>query len=98
MKAFVHCSLFEGAIPQSYLHLQKPRSLSRLKGRRLPERSSRRFYHPKRKATTSSIGSINPHFHVIDHRYDALIVGAGGAGLRAAVGLAESGLETAVAT
>ena len=34
----------------------------------------------------------------MDHRYDALIVGAGGAGLRAAVGLAESGLDTAVVT
>ncbi|OAX78260.1 succinate dehydrogenase, flavoprotein subunit [Emergomyces africanus] len=32
---------------------------------------------------------------IVDHRYDALVVGAGGAGLMAAVGLAESGLETA---
>jgi succinate dehydrogenase (ubiquinone) flavoprotein subunit len=48
--------------------------------------------------TTSSIGSINPSFHVVDRQYDALIVGAGGAGLRAVVGLAESGLETAVVT
>jgi hypothetical protein len=37
-------------------------------------------------------------FEVIDHQYDAVIVGAGGAGLRAAVGLAESGLNTAVVT
>jgi 2-polyprenyl-6-methoxyphenol hydroxylase-like FAD-dependent oxidoreductase len=28
-------------------------------------------------------------------KYSAIVVGAGGAGLRAAVGLAESGLETA---
>ncbi|KAF1358937.1 succinate dehydrogenase [Lizonia empirigonia] len=32
---------------------------------------------------------------VIDHHYDALVVGAGGAGLRAAVGLTEAGLKTA---
>ncbi|KAF2830214.1 succinate dehydrogenase [Ophiobolus disseminans] len=32
---------------------------------------------------------------VIDHHYDAIVVGAGGAGLRAAVGLTESGLKTA---
>ncbi|KAF9698632.1 hypothetical protein EKO04_003699 [Ascochyta lentis] len=32
---------------------------------------------------------------VIDHYYDALVVGAGGAGLRAAVGLTEAGLKTA---
>jgi len=38
------------------------------------------------------------NFEVVDHQYDAVIVGAGGAGLRAAVGLAESGLNTAVVT
>ncbi|KAF1966273.1 succinate dehydrogenase [Bimuria novae-zelandiae CBS 107.79] len=32
---------------------------------------------------------------IIDHYYDALVVGAGGAGLRAAVGLTEAGLKTA---
>ena len=30
-----------------------------------------------------------------DHEYDALVVGAGGAGLRAAFGLAEAGFNTA---
>merc|ERR1719305_872477 len=35
---------------------------------------------------------------VIDHTYDALVVGAGGAGLRAAMGLAEHGFETACIT
>jgi succinate dehydrogenase / fumarate reductase flavoprotein subunit len=33
-----------------------------------------------------------------DHTYDVVIVGAGGAGLRAAVGLAEAGLSTACVT
>ncbi|KAF2131209.1 flavo protein subunit of succinate dehydrogenase [Dothidotthia symphoricarpi CBS 119687] len=32
---------------------------------------------------------------VVDHHYDAIVVGAGGAGLRAAVGLTEAGLKTA---
>lgn len=32
---------------------------------------------------------------MIDHQYDALVVGAGGAGLRAAFGLAEAGFNTA---
>ena len=31
----------------------------------------------------------------IDHKYDVIIVGAGGAGLRATLGCAESGLKTA---
>ena len=34
-------------------------------------------------------------YEIIDHAYDVLVVGAGGAGLRAAVGLSESGLKTA---
>eukprot|EP00127_Corallochytrium_limacisporum_P002457 Clim_evm14s128 gene=Clim_evmTU14s128 len=34
-------------------------------------------------------------YQVIDHEYDALVVGAGGAGLRAAFGLSEAGLNTA---
>ena len=34
-------------------------------------------------------------YEIIDHSYDVVIVGAGGAGLRAALGMAEAGLETA---
>jgi succinate dehydrogenase / fumarate reductase flavoprotein subunit len=34
----------------------------------------------------------------VDHTYDVVVVGAGGAGLRAAVGLAEAGLSTACLT
>ncbi|CAB3408938.1 unnamed protein product [Caenorhabditis bovis] len=38
------------------------------------------------------------HFDVIDHTFDAIVVGAGGAGLRAAMGLSEGGMKTAVIT
>lgn len=34
-------------------------------------------------------------YQLIDHQYDAIVVGAGGAGLRAAVGLSELGFNTA---
>eukprot|EP00164_Ancoracysta_twista_P004330 GFYU01005834.1.p1 GENE.GFYU01005834.1~~GFYU01005834.1.p1 ORF type:complete len:624 (-),score=214.77 GFYU01005834.1:307-2178(-) len=37
-------------------------------------------------------------YPIIDHAYDAIVVGAGGAGLRAATGLAEAGLNTACIT
>ncbi|EME43895.1 hypothetical protein DOTSEDRAFT_53161 [Dothistroma septosporum NZE10] len=52
----------------------------------------------RRRATTQSGSPISSPHPVIDHHYDAIVVGAGGAGLRAAVGLAESGLETACIT
>ncbi|GIS66383.1 MAG: hypothetical protein CM1200mP5_1670 [Candidatus Pelagibacterales bacterium] len=32
---------------------------------------------------------------IIDHEYDVVVLGAGGSGLRAAVGLSEPGLKTA---
>jgi succinate dehydrogenase (ubiquinone) flavoprotein subunit len=38
---------------------------------------------------------VTKGYAVVDHQYDAIVVGAGGAGLRAAVGLAEHGLNAA---
>jgi succinate dehydrogenase / fumarate reductase flavoprotein subunit len=37
-------------------------------------------------------------YEIIEHSYDVVIVGAGGAGLRAALGMASSGLKTACVT
>jgi succinate dehydrogenase / fumarate reductase, flavoprotein subunit len=37
-------------------------------------------------------------YEIVDHSYDVVIVGAGGAGLRAALGMASSGLKTACVT
>jgi succinate dehydrogenase (ubiquinone) flavoprotein subunit len=37
-------------------------------------------------------------YNIIDHTYDAVVVGAGGAGLRAAFGLVEQGYKTACIT
>jgi succinate dehydrogenase / fumarate reductase flavoprotein subunit len=39
-----------------------------------------------------------PSYTFIDHTYDVVVVGAGGAGLRATLGLAEAGLSTACIT
>lgn len=41
---------------------------------------------------------ISRDYAVIDHTYDAVVVGAGGAGLRAAFGLVAEGFKTAVIT
>lgn len=40
-------------------------------------------------------GRLTDQYTVVDHTYDAIVVGAGGAGLRAAFGLAEAGYKTA---
>jgi len=37
-------------------------------------------------------------YRIVDHTYDVVVVGAGGAGLRATMGLAEAGLRTACVT
>ena len=41
---------------------------------------------------------MTPAYQIIDHEYDVVIVGAGGAGLRATFGMAEKGLRTACIT
>ena len=46
-----------------------------------------------RRATNASLFSTMPH--ITDHEFDAVVVGAGGAGLRAAMGCAEAGFKTA---
>ena len=38
------------------------------------------------------------NYEIVDHTYDAVVVGAGGAGLRAAFGLVEEGFKTACIT
>lgn len=45
-----------------------------------------------------SLKKIGAQHAIIDHEYDAIVVGAGGAGLRAAFGLAEAGFNTACIT
>jgi len=48
-------------------------------------------------ATQRALSSQN-EYKVIDHTFDAVVVGAGGAGLRAAFGLSEAGFKTACIT
>lgn len=55
-------------------------------------RSTLSKYAGKRFLATNSPSSAYP---IIDHTYDAIVVGAGGAGLRAAFGLAKEGFKTA---
>ncbi len=46
------------------------------------------------KAAKTNKGA--PSYEIVDHEYDVVVVGAGGAGLRAGFGCAEKGLKTAI--
>ena len=61
--------------------------------RRILARTPRRYL-----STTSSSSSTIGDYTVVDHTYDAVVVGAGGSGLRAAMGLSEAGFRTACVT
>ncbi|KAJ0888760.1 putative succinate dehydrogenase (quinone) [Helianthus annuus] len=68
------------------------------RGLRIPSRRStsggsfsHRFFSSESKAGGSA-------YTIVDHTYDAVVVGAGGAGLRAAIGLSEHGFNTACIT
>ncbi|VDL73186.1 unnamed protein product [Nippostrongylus brasiliensis] len=58
---------------------------------------TRRSFALSAPACDAKRGNI-ANYKVVDHAYDAVVVGAGGAGLRAAMGLSEGGLKTAVIT
>ena len=49
-------------------------------------------------STTTSSSSLVGDYTVVDHVYDAVVVGSGGSGLRAAMGLSEAGFKTACVT
>lgn len=49
----------------------------------------------KRALTTATKEKLASKYNIIDHEFDCIVVGAGGAGLRAAMGLSKSGFKTA---
>lgn len=62
-------------------------------------RSSTKSLLRKKVAQTRALStSLKGDYTIVDHEYDALVVGAGGAGLRAAMGLSEAGFKTACVT
>ena len=62
--------------------------------RRLVQQFSGRSSRQLSSVATSMTGD----YTVVDHEYDAVVVGAGGSGLRAAMGLSEAGFRTACVT
>jgi len=59
---------------------------------------NQRSYHVTSRNQQSVKQSNISDYKVYDHTYDAVVVGAGGAGLRAAFGLSEAGFKTACVT
>ena len=59
--------------------------------------SSKKFLQ-RNVRTLVTAEKLKGDYTIIDHKYDAVVVGAGGAGLRAAMGLSEAGFKTACVT
>ncbi|XP_063713371.1 succinate dehydrogenase [ubiquinone] flavoprotein subunit, mitochondrial-like isoform X3 [Symsagittifera roscoffensis] len=82
--------------------------VSRAAGGRLLPRSSSSIGQTRSASSTDDMKNKQPtmkgsngftsQYAVVDHTFDAVVVGAGGAGLRAAFGLANKGFKTAVVT
>lgn len=53
------------------------------------------FFKSSQNYGSRGYSSNGNGYTVIDHTFDAIVVGAGGAGLRASVGLSELGFNTA---
>lgn len=52
----------------------------------------------KQRFFSSKASELTSKYTIVDHDFDAVVVGAGGAGLRAAMGCAEAGFRTACIT
>lgn len=82
--------------------LRKKLSFPQVSSVSRPTASSRLFHFTiegrRPDAKVSAADQISCDYPVIDHTYDAVVVGAGGAGLRAAFGLVQEGFRTAVVT
>merc|ERR1719305_382928 len=59
---------------------------------------TKRCVAPRFNAQARSFSAATDKYEIIDHQFDAVVVGAGGAGLRAGMGLSEAGQKTAVVT
>ncbi|KAI9328715.1 FAD binding domain-containing protein [Obelidium mucronatum] len=79
--------------------LARPRSIATLRSSfHSSTRSSGIFSNQQLRAKSADGQSLTQAYPIIDHTYDAIVVGAGGAGLRAAFGLASEGFNTACIT
>jgi len=77
------------------------RSISWKKFSKVVPACSRSFHFTiegQKTSENATKGELGRQYPVVDHTYDCVVVGAGGAGLRAAFGLANAGFKTACVT
>ncbi|KAK3722071.1 hypothetical protein QZH41_019831, partial [Actinostola sp. cb2023] len=70
----------------------------KIEGKRSQDKTSKGDNSHFSESHKSLSFQIAREYPVVDHTYDAVVVGAGGAGLRAAFGLAQEGFKTACIT
>ena len=77
-------------------------AVSRSVQRRTAQLASKTVKSVKPTSRSLSVSSVAEQlkgdYTIVDHEYDAVVVGAGGSGLRAAMGLSEAGFKTACVT
>lgn len=90
--------MFSGLKSRSLLSSIKSTGLARSALRSSGCRAFHFKIEGRRSQDGTAKGQLSREYPVVDHNYDALVVGAGGAGLRAAFGLAHEGFKTACIT
>jgi succinate dehydrogenase (ubiquinone) flavoprotein subunit len=70
------------------------------KANKLFQRTICRYVHSSRLISAGEVTrkEMGGRYQIVDHTFDCVVVGAGGAGLRAAFGLAQQGFKTACVT
>lgn len=90
--------MFSGLKSRSLLSSIKSTGLARSALRSSGCRAFHFKIEGRRSQDGTAKGQLSREYPVVDHNYDAVVVGAGGAGLRAAFGLAHEGFKTACIT
>lgn len=73
-------------------------SISRRRAASIARQCTIQKNYSRHSTALLSSTSLKGDYTIVDHEYDAVVVGAGGSGLRAAMGLSEAGFKTACVT
>ena len=91
-----HSQLGMRVVVEDYVHASGPKTVTLIAAHVRP--CSHRRRRGLRRPEGCVGGRTMSAYEFIDHSYDVIVIGAGGAGLRATLGLAEAGLSAACIT